>query len=262
MKLSFSTLGCPDWTLEQILETAQWGYDSVSLRGIHGIVNTADIPALSPAQRFETATKFREAGLEICCLGTSVMFHEANAMEKYAAELAYSIDLCGDLQIPYLRVFGNSITEDEPTVIARVADGLNRACAMAAARQVTVLLEVHGDFNTKERLLALTRQITADNFGLIWDVAHSDRGCGDDFLPFYEALRPLIRHVHIKDHIRSGGLCPVGQGDIPLEAIIAALEADGYDGCYELEWEKKWHPELDDPDTVFPAYVQWMKERN
>ena len=113
-----------------------------------------------------------------------------------------------------------------------------------------------------ERLLALTRQITADNFGLIWDVAHSDRGCGDDFLPFYEALRPLIRHVHIKDHIRGGGLCPVGQGDIPLEAIIAALEADGYDGCYELEWEKKWHPELDDPDTVFPAYVQWMKERN
>ena len=56
-----------------------------------------------------------------------------------------------------------------------------------------------------------------------------------------------------------GEVYPVGQGDIPLEAIIAALEADGYDGCYELEWEKKWHPELRDAEEEFPAYVQFMK---
>lgn len=261
MKLSFSTLGCPDWTLEQILQTAQWGYDSVSLRGIHGIVDTAEIPELHKANRFDTAAKLRDAGLDICCVGTSASFHTEDAMARFGKELAYSIDLCGDLRIPFLRVFGNNVTGDEQAVIARVAAGLRETCRMAAQQGVTVLLEVHGDFNTAQRLLPVAEQVQADNFGLIWDVAHSDRACGDDFLPFYRAIRPLIRHVHMKDHIRGGGLCPVGQGDIPLEAILRTLQADGYDGYYELEWEKKWHPQLAEPEAVFPAYVKWMKER-
>ena len=35
MKLSFTTLGCPDWTLQQIVENAaQMGYDGIDFRGL------------------------------------------------------------------------------------------------------------------------------------------------------------------------------------------------------------------------------------
>ena len=36
------------------------------------------------------------------------------------------------------------------------------------------------------------------------------------------------------------------------------LEEDGYPGYYSLEWEKRWHPELEEPEIVFPAYTEWM----
>jgi len=35
MKIGFSTLGCPDWTLSEILATAKdLGYNGVEIRGI------------------------------------------------------------------------------------------------------------------------------------------------------------------------------------------------------------------------------------
>ena len=37
------------------------------------------------------------------------------------------------------------------------------------------------------------------------------------------------------------------------------LEQDGYAGCYSLEWEKKWHPELPDPEQEFPSYIKYMR---
>jgi hypothetical protein len=37
MKLSFTTLGCPGWTLQEIVENAaEMGYDGVDFRGLLG----------------------------------------------------------------------------------------------------------------------------------------------------------------------------------------------------------------------------------
>ena len=41
--------------------------------------------------------------------------------------------------------------------------------------------------------------------------------------------------------------------------ITKALEKDGFDGYYSLEWEKKWHPELPDPDVALPVYRKLMR---
>ena len=126
------------------------------------------------------------------------------------------------------------------------------------------LLEVHGDFNTVEAMRLVAQEMAgAPGFGILWDVEHSDKTCGDDFLPFYAAVRPLLRHVHIKDYRRGENgqftLCPVGEGDIPLPEIVHTLLRDGYDGYFSLEWEKKWVPSLAEPEEVFPAFVRYMR---
>lgn len=48
---------------------------------------------------------------------------------------------------------------------------------------------------------------------------HSDKTYGDDFGTFYEPLKNIIKHIHIKDHIRGENefeLFRDGEGDIPV----------------------------------------------
>ena len=78
---------------------------------------------------------------------------------------------------------------------------------------------------------------------------HSDRAYGDGWQEFYRLIAPFIRHVHIKDCLRSTSSSPLkltlpGKGDIPLKDITARLLDDGYNGYLSLEWEKRWVPEL------------------
>ena len=34
---------------------------------------------------------------------------------------------------------------------------------------------------------------------------------------------------------------------------------NGYKGYYCFEWEKAWHPEIEDPDVAFPQYADVMR---
>ena len=34
----------------------------------------------------------------------------------------------------------------------------------------------------------------------------------------------------------------------------------GYRGYYCFEWEKRWHPEIPEPDIAFPHYAKVMRE--
>ena len=127
-------------------------------------------------------------------------------------------------------------------------------CEEARQFHVTVLLEVHGDFNTGDRIIKTADLVRCGNFGVIWDIQHSR----EDPARFWERTKHLIRHVHIKDSTQTK-LCPVGEGDRPVAEIVRMLERDGYDGYYSLEWEKRWHPELRDAAEEFPSYVSFMK---
>jgi len=268
MKLAFSTLGCPDWTFDEVLERARdMGYQAIELRGVNGKMRADEMDVFRRENRKATMEKVRAHGLTICGFGTSAMFHNPDQLEDALSDGRAAIELCADIGVKHVRVFGNSIRpdEDENEVIHRVADGIRILCDEAKGTDVDVLLEVHGEFNTRERILRAHELVNRDNFAILWDVEHSDETDKGDFMPFYEATKHLIRHVHIKDHVRlaDGGfrLCPTGEGDIPLRQMINKMLEDGYPGYFSLEWEKKWHPELRAPEEEFPWFVKWAKER-
>ena len=50
-----------------------------------------------------------------------------------------------------------------------------------------------------------------------------------------------------------------GAGQLPLAQAIALLKSNGYDGWIVLEHEKRWHPNLPEPEEIFPAYVRWAR---
>jgi sugar phosphate isomerase/epimerase len=84
-------------------------------------------------------------------------------------------------------------------------------------------------------------------------------------MEFYTAMKNYITHTHFKDHVRGTPgdertykLVRIGEGQIPIKAIVKQLLADGYKGYFSLEWEKKWHPELPGAEIAYPDFIRVM----
>ncbi len=256
MKLAFSTLGCPDWSLKYAIDQAHFlGFDAIEIRGVKDRLRSDTIEALLPENRAETLAYARKSGISFCCLGASAAFHEPGKREENTEEAMAAVKLAAACGIPCVRVFGNNlVTDDEKKEIAEIAGAIRALCEQARPYGVEILLEVHGDFNTGERILKTADGVQCENFGIIWDIAHSR----EDPARFWAQTKGLVRHVHIKDRTPAG-LCPVGEGDLPVADIVRMLETGGYTGYYSLEWEKRWHPGLRDAAAEFPAYADFMR---
>jgi len=265
MKLAFTTLGNPDWSFDKTLnEACRLGFEAIEIRGVEGKMLANEIVQFSPENLNETKEKLTACNLNLCGFGTSVSFHDFDKYGDMINEGKIAIDVCSQAGIPFIRVFGDKISLNDisTNVIDRVIKGIRELCIYASDKDVKVLLEVHGDFNTIENVMGVANGLKdSPEFGILWDIAHSDRSYGDNYMEFYSRIRPFIYHVHIKDHIRADGnfkLCLVGKGDIPIKEIIKTLAADEYNGYLSFEWEKKWHPQLEEPEIAYPAFIDFM----
>ncbi|MDR3174073.1 MAG: sugar phosphate isomerase/epimerase [Treponema sp.] len=270
MKLSFTTLGCPDWSFDRILEEAQkMGYSGIEIRGLEGKMLAEEIVQFFPENREATLAALKAHNLEMVGFGSSVRFDAVEKFDNMVAEGKRAIDACQFMSIPAVRIFGDQFPrgESEADVIARVAKGAGILAEYGEDKGVTVLLETHGDFNTLERVKGVFDQVKSENLRLLWDVAHTDFTYGDNFAEFYRPMKDLIVHTHFKDHVRGNPgdektykLCRMGEGQIPIKAIVRQLLAGGYKGYFSLEWEKKWHPELPGAEIAYPDFVRLMNE--
>ena len=65
MKLSFTTLGCPEWSFEQILTEAQrMGFPAIEIRGIEGAMEADQIEYFKPGRQQETKRRLADHGLD------------------------------------------------------------------------------------------------------------------------------------------------------------------------------------------------------
>ncbi len=269
MKLAFATLGCPDWTFDKVVEEAKkLGFAGVEIRGINNVMRAEEIEAFFPENVEKTKKTLADSGLALVGLNTSCKFDDDEKFEAAIDEGKKAIDVCVRMGIPSIRVFGDKIPDKSKHdhITSEVARGIKILCEYARGKNVSVMLEIHGDFNCIEAVKPVVNGVSdCPEFAIIWDLEHSDKAYENNWKVFYDEFKPYIRHIHVKDYYRgmqADGrykLSLVGDGEIPLEDIINCLKADGFDGYYSLEWEKKWHPYLPDPEVAFPAYVEYMK---
>ncbi|MBB6736056.1 sugar phosphate isomerase/epimerase, partial [Cohnella sp. CBP 2801] len=67
MKISFSTLACPDWSWERVLaEASRLGYDGIELRIVDGELDLPSSPRFRPERIGETLEQLEAAGLVVC----------------------------------------------------------------------------------------------------------------------------------------------------------------------------------------------------
>ncbi len=270
MNLCLNSLGCPDWDAERLLSTAgSLGIQALEIRGLNGKLAFSEIEEFSENGSIRFREELKKRGICLAGLGSSAAFHSEAILAASLNEAKETVLCAIRTGANFVRVFGNDIPKDEneTVVLDRVSNALRELCEFSRSkseneRPIDILLEAHGDFNTAKRLGYVCENVGCDNFGIIWDVAHVDRAIGDDIEPFYFELKPYIRHFHIKDHKRTKNgyvLCPIGSGDIPISRIAELALTNGFNGYFSLESEKKWHPELPEPDEEFPRFAEYMR---
>lgn len=263
MKLAFSTLGSPKWDIEQTARLAQqYGYDGVELRIYQGKVIPADMPA--DERRYIKQT-FADHGIAVCCVSASTRFSSADEGERSRQEdeLRRYLDLARDLDSPLVRTFGGQMPEgvDEHVVFAYVAESLQRVAEQSAGSGVNVVLETHDAFSSGRTVNAVLSRVAATNVGALWDTHHPYRS-GETAEQTYQLLRDRLMHTHVKDARRKDDgwqLVLLGEGEVPVAEVLQTLQGHGYDGWVCVEWEKMWHPDIEDPEVALPQHIKLLR---
>jgi len=268
LPIAFSTLGCPAWSWKAILEAAdRLGYGGIELRGVAGEMDLPKVPELQGSRLAETKRDLAALGIVISDLGASSKMHEKDKAVR-AAQLDEGrrfIDLAQALSVPYVRMFGDKVPPDEPKeeVMKRVVEGFQQMSAYAKTAGVTVLIETHGDFTSSADLEQILTRVGSPNFALLWDAYWSFVAGQEKPSDTYAKLGAWVRHTHLKDSspaARGARFSLIGTGDVPVREQVKVLAAAGYRGFYCFEWEKKWHPEIEEPEIAFPHYAKTMRE--
>ncbi len=265
-RIAFSTLGCPAWSWKTVLESAgRMGYSAIELRGVAGEMDLPKVPEFQGTRLAATRKDLVALGLQVCGLGASATMHEkeAAARERQFDEGRRFIDLAQAMGVPYVRMFGDRVPPGEPKdeVMKRIVEGFGRMTAHARPAGVTVLIESHGDFTSSADLQSILTQVGSPQFALLWDAHHTFAAGHEAPADTWAALGKWVRHTHLKDSKPDGTdrryVLP-GSGDVPMREQVKVLAGAGYPGYYCFEWEKKWHPEIEEPEVAFPHYAKKM----
>lgn len=260
MRLAFTTLACPSWSVEQVAENARaYGYEGVELRLLDGEVID---PGLAVSERNRVRTVFRDAGLPIIAVDSSIRV--ASGQDGVDEDLRRFVELASEWESPLLRVFGGApdgLAGDE--ALARAAGVLEKAAPRAAELGVKIVLETHDSFASAAYVAGVLSQAPNPAVGVLWDTHHPYR-MGETPEQVWDLVGPRVWHVHVKDARRraDGGwdLVLLGEGEVPVAGAIEVLRRQGYKGWLSVEWEKKWHPEIPEPEVALPQHLELLRQ--
>lgn len=291
IRTSFSTLGCPDWSWQALLEYGpQFGYDGVEIRLLEGETN---LLARSEFQSSELPARRREldaSGFQVCGLASSVRFDSPDAderAEQVEIGKAY-LDLAAELGTSFVRVFGDvlpagSDDHQRKQTIGHIAEGLQRLGEYAQQAGPLVVIETHGDFSDSAAMRETLSLVESPQVGVLWDTHHPWRFYGEELSTTFRRLERWIRHTHWKDSVtrparpeneqsdeaaaeaarqahalmsghRHADYVLFGGGEFPVLECMRLLKQSGYDGWFSYEWEKMWHPEIEEPEIALPLF--------
>ncbi len=266
MKIACTTLACPDWTLQTVLQRfAEFGYDAVDFRGLGGEMNLWKLPAFS-TELAATAERIAASGLAVSGMssGARAFVADPGGRERALAEVRQYAKLCRALGCPMIRVFGGDVGDTPMAEAIPVSAEALRRMAEAAGEGVTVAVETHDTWVRTGPLAEVIARVGRDDVGVLWDLHHPFRLGGETPRQTYDNIGRHTVAVHVKDSRPTGDggheYTLAGEGDVPLAEMIGMLVRGGYRGYLTLEWEKKWHPELPGPEVALPQYGRFMKE--
>ena len=264
MKISFSTLACPDFSWTDIYSMAKdLGFDGIEIRGLGSDIYAVNAKPFSDAQLPITKKKLADLRIEIPCFSSGCCLKFKDKHDENITEITQYIVLAEKMNTPFVRV----LADLQPMAVDEVDDSyiisiLKELAEIAEKTTVTLIVETNGVYANTKRLRAVLDAVNSRSVAALWDMNHPYRYAGEAPLTTVANLGPYIKYTHIKDSVLRDGKVAytlMGQGSLPVKNMIEALKSIGYDGYVSLEWVKRWASELSDAGIVFPQYANFMK---
>jgi sugar phosphate isomerase/epimerase len=263
VRIAFSTLAFPDATLASVVSLGRrWGYAGVELRLVDGELIDPWMPAGDRARVKQTVMA---VGLPVVAVDSSIRL----TGEDPGPELRRFLELASGWESPLVRVFGGALTADRAErqeQLRAAARVLEASVPLARRLGVAIGVETHDDFSASSVVAELLAMADPDWVGAVWDSHHPHR-VGEPPADVYANLGRRILLAQVKDARRRPGgdweLVLLGEGEVPVREMLGLLAAGGYRGWISVEWEKRWHPEIAEPEVALPQHLsvlaEWME---
>ena len=233
----------------------EYGVRGAELRGLWG----ANIADLSPEQVTRAKKALRERGMTATCLATPVFkcdleqdvasiegpMHLARArtMSEQIELLRRCCGLAHDFGTNLIRVFAFWRKCDlTPTVEERIVAAFGEPVRVAEQEDVTLVLENEHAcmIGTGAETARVLSAIDSPRVQACWDPGNAYFAGEVPFPTGYDAVRPFLAHVHVKDAVMDADgstprWCVIGEGDIGYGAHFDALRRDAFNGWISLE---------------------------
>jgi sugar phosphate isomerase/epimerase len=260
VRAAFSTLAIPGATLASAVSLGRrWGYAGVELRLVDGELIDPRMPAADRARVKQTVMA---AGLPVVAVDSSIRL----TGEDPGPDLRRFLELASDWESPLVRVFGGALAADpaERQEQLRAAARVLESCVPLARRLgVAIGVETHDDFSASSVVAELLAMADPEWVGAVWDSHHPHR-MGESPADVYANLGRRILLAQVKDARRGPGgdweLVLLGKGEVPVREMLGLLAAGGYQGWISVEWEKRWHPEIAEPQIALPQHLSVLAE--
>ena len=267
MKLCFSTLACPEWSLDQIVAAARENQiGGIDFRGIGKEIDITRLPAFNDGLP-ETLALFRRNDLRIPCLNTSVtLVSPPDRWNAILDECQRTAQLAQKTETRMIRIFGGAVAKEMNRDEARsmAQRHLRQLTKITAPLRVQLLLETHDEWVMADQVLEMIGDFDPAEVGALWDIEHPYRR-GESPADTVRKLGARIGHVHVKDSLpplpgeRKARPTLLGQGEIPIVECIKALREIRYDGWFCLEAEKRWIASTPEPEESIPQFSKFMR---
>lgn len=123
---------------------------------------------------------------------------------------------------------------------------------------------VDGELIDPDMPAAQRAQVGRTLTAAVWDSHHPFR-LGESAADVYAALAPRILLAQVKDARRAPErpdgwqLVLLGHGEVPVREMLALLASGGYQNWVSVEWEKRWHPEIEEPQVALPQHLAVLR---
>jgi len=254
-RIAFSTLAFPDATLAAAVSLGRrWGYAGIELRLIDGELIDPSMPASRRAQVRRTL-----AGLPVVAVDSSIRV----TGDDPGPGLRRFLELASDWEAPLVRVFGGALgpsplRQQRLRAAARI---LEDAVPLAARLGVAICVETHDDFSASAAIAELLALVPSEQVGAVWDSHHPHR-MGETPAEVFANLSPRILLAQVKDARRTADgewqLVLLGAGEVPVAEMLGLLRAAAYPHWISVEWEKRWHPGIEEPEVALPQHLDLL----
>jgi sugar phosphate isomerase/epimerase len=269
-KPAFSTVACPDWTLQRVLNAAaDWGYTGVELRtfghGGGGTDGFASDPGLTAGNKARYLAA--DAGVKIACVSTSVSFDApitppilgrilpSNEAAVRAGRDGVEVGFESGSEL--VRVFGFRIPKGHTRkgTLRRIIERLGQVVDHARGKDLLVVLENGGDFSTAEDLLDIIARVGSPLLRASYDIlaAHD---AGEDPAEGLNKLGARLALARLRDVDANRTPVPLGTGILPCADFTAAASNAG---CWlSYTWDRAWMRDLAPAEDILPKAIETM----